>query len=68
MPRLGHCLQGGHGEATYPRQTDVLTRPFLTLGVKGYFSGRGFVRTDMKLVFDNSIDEALFRFGIGVDF
>ena len=61
-------LQGGHGEATFPRRTDVLTRPFVTLGLKGYFNGRGFVRTDFKLVFDNSVDEALFRFGIGVDF
>jgi outer membrane protein W len=61
-------LQGGRGGATFPRQTDVLTRPFLTLGLKGYFNARGFVRTDLKLVFDNSVDEALFRFGIGVDF
>jgi len=61
-------LPGGHGAVTYPRETDVLTRPFLTLGLKGYFSGRGFVRTDLKLVLDNSVDEVLIRFGIGVDF
>ena len=61
-------LQGGHAGVTYPRHTDVLTRPFLTVGLKGYFNGRGFVRTDLKLVLDNSVDEALFRFGIGVDF
>ena len=61
-------LQGGRGGGTFPRQTDVLTRPFLTLGLKGYFSSRAFVRTDVKLLFDNSVDEALFRFGLGVDF
>ena len=55
-------------EVVYPRQTDVRTRPFVTAGIKGYFAERAFIRTDLKLVFDRSVDEALFRFGIGVDF
>lgn len=55
-------------EVVYPRKSDVMTRPFATAGIKGYFTDRAFIRTDLKLVFDRSIDEALFRFGIGVDF
>jgi outer membrane protein W len=55
-------------EVVYPRQSDVRTRPFVTAGIKGYFAERAFIRTDLKLVFDRSVDEALFRFGIGVDF
>jgi outer membrane protein with beta-barrel domain len=52
----------------YPRRTELLTRPFATFGVKAYITPRAFVRTDMKLVFDKGVDEALLRFGIGVDF
>ena len=53
---------------THPRQTEWLTRPFATFGLKAYITPRAFFRTDMKLVFDKGIDEALVRFGLGVDF
>jgi hypothetical protein len=52
----------------YPRRTELLTRPFATFGLKAYVAPRTFLRTDMKLVFDKGIDDALFRFGLGVDF
>ena len=53
---------------THPRRTEWRTRPFATFGLKVYVGPRAFFRTDMKLVFDKGIDEALFRFGLGVDF
>ncbi len=53
---------------THPTRTELLTRPFATFGLKAYVAQRAFFRTDMKLVFDKGIDEALFRFGLGVDF
>ena len=52
----------------HPRQTELLTRPFATFGVKAYVTPRAFVRTDAKVAFDKGIDEALVRFGLGVDF
>lgn len=54
--------------ATHPTKTELLVRPFATVGLKAYFSQRGFVRTDVKCVLDKGIDEALLRFGFGVDF
>jgi hypothetical protein len=53
---------------THPRQTELLTRPFATVGVKAYVTPRAFVRTDLRLAFDKGIDEALVRIGFGVDF
>jgi outer membrane protein W len=52
----------------HPRRTEELVRPFATVGLKAYFTPRAFVRTDMKFTFDKGIDEALVRFGLGVDF
>ena len=51
-----------------PGKRSWLTRPFATFGVKAYVTPRAFVRTDLRLVFDKGIDEALVRFGLGVDF
>ena len=54
--------------ATHPIRGELLVRPYATVGLKAYFSQRGFVRTDVKCAFDKGIDEALLRFGFGVDF
>ncbi len=53
---------------TFPGRTELLVRPFATVGFKAYFTPRAFFRTDMKLAFDKGVDEALLRFGLGVDF
>ena len=52
----------------HPSRTELLARPFATFALKAYITPRAFVRTDMKLVFDKGIDEALLRLAIGVDF
>jgi outer membrane protein W len=52
----------------FPTETDLLVRPFATLGFKAYFTQKAFFRTDMRLAFDKGVDEALLRFGFGVDF
>jgi len=53
---------------TYPTRTELLARPFATVGLKAYFNSQGFFRTDMKLTFDRGVDEVLIRVGVGVDF
>jgi outer membrane protein W len=53
---------------TYSTRTELLVRPFATIGFKTYFTSRAFFRSDMKVAFDKGIDEALLRFGFGVDF
>jgi hypothetical protein len=52
----------------FDTQTELLVRPFATVGFKAYFTPRAFFRTDMKIAFDEGVDEALLRFGLGVDF
>jgi hypothetical protein len=52
----------------YPRSTDVVVRPFTTLGFKAYFTPRAFFRTDLRLSFRGGVDETLLRLGLGVDF
>jgi outer membrane protein W len=54
--------------ATHPTRTELLVRPFAIVGLKTYLSQRAFVRTDLRCAFDRGIDEALLRFGFGVDF
>jgi Outer membrane protein beta-barrel domain len=51
-----------------PERTELHTRPFATLGFKAYMTPRAFFRTDLKFVIDGGVEEALFRFGFGVDF
>jgi hypothetical protein len=53
---------------TFPPHTELLTRPFASAGFKAYFTPRAFFRTDMTVAFDKGADEALVRFGLGVDF
>jgi hypothetical protein len=48
--------------------TVTRARPFGEFGAKLYVSPRTFLRTDMRLVFRNGVDEVLLRFGAGVDF
>ena len=48
--------------------TDLRVRPFAEIGAKLYFSRRGFVRTDLRVTFRDSVEEVLVRFGMGIDF
>jgi hypothetical protein len=43
-------------------------RPFLTTGIKAYFSERTFFRTDVRVGFSDQLDQIVWRSGIGVDF
>ena len=52
----------------HPRRTELLARPFTTFGFKAYINPRAFFHSDIKLVFDKGVDEALLRVGLGVDF
>jgi hypothetical protein len=54
--------------AAYPAVTDTHVRPFLGGGFKGYFTQKGFVRSDLRVVFGKRVEEVMVRFGIGVDF
>lgn len=47
---------------------DVHVRPFLGAGFKGYFTSRGFMRSDLRVVVGHRIEEVLLRIGLGVDF
>jgi hypothetical protein len=42
-------------------------RPFLTTGIKAYFSERTFFRTDVRVGFSDQLDQFVWRSGIGVD-
>ena len=48
--------------------TDTHVRPFVGTGFKGYFTQRGFVRSDLRVVFGKRVEDAVVRFGVGVDF
>ena len=39
-----------------------------TAGFKAYFTQRGFFRSDLRVTLRNGVDDALVRFGFGVDF
>ena len=53
---------------THPDVTETHVRPFVSAGFKGYFTPRGFVRSDLRVVLGERVEEAVVRFGIGVDF
>ena len=57
-----------HRAVEHPPQTDTHVRPFLAAGFKGYFTQRGFVRSDLRVVFGRRVEEAILRFGFGFDF
>jgi hypothetical protein len=52
----------------HPEKTEQHTRPFAGFGFKSYMTPRSFFRSDLKLVFHDGVDEALLRFGFGIDF
>jgi hypothetical protein len=52
----------------HPVRTDLVARPFATMGFKAYVTPRSFFKTDLKFMFRAGIDEVVWRFGIGVDF
>jgi hypothetical protein len=43
-------------------------RPFAEGGFKAYMTPKTFFRTDLRLTFHDGVDQALVRFGFGVDF
>jgi hypothetical protein len=55
-------------ERVHPDRTDLHVRPIVGAGFKAYATPRAFVRTDVRLVISDRIDEALLRFGFGIDF
>jgi hypothetical protein len=57
-----------HRSIRHPDAVDTHVRPFVGAGLKGYFTRRGFVRTDVRVVFAERVEEAIVRFGVGVDF
>ena len=52
----------------HPAEIDTHVRPFIAAGFKGYFTQRGFVRSDLRVVFAKRVEEAILRFGFGFDF
>jgi hypothetical protein len=48
--------------------TDLHSRPFAAAGFKTYMTPRAFFRTELRVVAGERIEEALLRFGFGVDF
>ena len=57
-----------HRSARHPDATDTHVRPFVGAGFKGYFTRRGFVRSDIRVVFTERVEEAAVRLGVGFDF
>lgn len=49
-------------------ETDLIVRPFAAVGFKAYVTQRTFFRSDLRFTFKGGVDEALWRFGLGVDF
>jgi hypothetical protein len=48
--------------------TRLHVRPFAEIGAKLYVSSRSFFRTDLRMTLGSGAEEALLRFGFGVDF
>jgi hypothetical protein len=55
-------------ERTDGPHTAMAIRPFVATGFKAYTTRRSFFRTDLRVAFRGGADEALLRFGFGVDF
>ena len=49
-------------------EVDLMVRPFAAVGFKAYMTQRAFFRSDLRFTFGDGVDEALWRFGMGVDF
>jgi hypothetical protein len=52
----------------HPAEIEAHVRPYVATGFKAYFTQRGFVRSDLRLTFGKQVEDAVIRFGIGVDF
>jgi hypothetical protein len=52
----------------HPNRTDLHVRPLVAAGFKGYMTQRSFVRSDIRAVVGDRVEEVIVRFGIGVDF
>ena len=50
-----------------PKSTDLDVHPFALIGYKAYLSQSVFFRNDLRLTFNEGINEVAVRFGIGVD-
>ena len=48
--------------------TELHVRPFGEVGFKSYVSPRSFLRSDLRLLLRNGLEEVQVRFGFGVDF
>ena len=49
-------------------ETALHIRPLVAAGFKTYLTPRTFIRSDVRLLFGDRIEEVLVRFGFGVDF
>lgn len=49
-------------------RNEISVRPFVATGFKAYMTPRGFFRSDLRVAFHGGIDEAVLRFGFGIDF
>ena len=49
-------------------ETELHIRPLVAAGFKAYVTPRTFVRSDVRLLIGDRIEEVLVRFGFGVDF
>jgi hypothetical protein len=54
--------------AVHAARTEFSPRPFATFGGKWYVTPRAFLRSDLRMVFRNGVDEVMLRFGVGADF
>ena len=55
-------------EREYPADTNLRALPAAAAGFKSYITARGFFRADLRVTFSGGPDEAVLRFGFGVDF
>jgi hypothetical protein len=55
-------------ESTDGPHTVLTIRPFVATGFKAYMTRCVFFRSDLRVAFHAGVDEALLRFGFGVDF
>jgi hypothetical protein len=53
---------------SHPTQTDLHIRPLVDAGFKAYVTPRAFLRSDVRLLFGDRVEEVVLRFGVGVDF
>jgi hypothetical protein len=57
-----------HRAVQYPAVHEWHVRPVIGAGFKGYFTQKGFVRSDLRVTVGKRVEEAIVRFGVGVDF